>query len=122
MNKRLFIVIVAIAIIAGVALGYVRGLPDDVQNEQPTSIDFGYRCGDGTEFTLSPAPLLVTLHLVPASNVDYVREQDLTRQSEFVFTSDDTVLVRTGDTLALAVHGHATTTCTAMFPIDRSFF
>lgn len=122
MNKRLLITIVAIAIIAGVALGYVRGLPADIKNEPPAQIDFGYRCGDGTEFTLYPTPLLVTLHLVPASTVDYVREQDLARQSQFVFTSEDTVLERAGDTLALAVRGHATTTCTAMFPLERSFF
>lgn len=123
MNKQLFIAIVAIAVVAGIALGVVRGLPDDFVTEQSaSSTDYGYRCGDGTEFTLYPAPLLATLHLIPVSNVDYVHEQDLARQSEFVFTSDDTILVHTGDTLSLAVRGHATTTCTAMFPHERSFF
>lgn len=127
MNKHVVVTIAVVAMIAGVVFGYLRALPDDfIENTTETGFsDYGYRCGDGSEFTLVPNAHMESVRIVPATSVDYVRETELkslTDSMGMYYEGDGILLRPTASGLLLVSAGHATTTCSSMRPADESLF
>ena len=129
MNKRLVYTVIAIAIVAGLSIGYIRGLPNDFVDESEiiggVVTDYGYRCGDGSEFTLIPSENVDTIRIVPATSADYVKESVLKAMSDatgMYFEGDGIALRPSASGLVLVSAGHATTTCSSMRPADESLF
>lgn len=131
MSKRLVVSVIVCSVVAGIAIGYVRGLPDDfVENDTAVqgASEYGYRCGDGTEFTLVPSADMQTIRITPATSVDYIRESKLVRKEindGYVYT-DGTITVDgirerlDGYNIALRATGHQSTECKAMFLQESS--
>jgi hypothetical protein len=127
MNKRTILAIILVAIIAGVLIGYVRGLPDDFVEAPGTDTasidDYGYRCGDGSEFTLLPSEDMTTITLKPATSADYLRETVLQSASGgTTYAGNGVRIVVHGITLDLSTASTAPTTCTSMRPVTQSLF
>jgi hypothetical protein len=123
MSKRFLIVVILFSVIGGIVIGYYRGLPDDfADTPAPTPQDYGYRCGDGSEFTLVPLSAN-SVRIVPATSVDYVRETTLTRASSGApFAGGDITLRVDGAVIFLSAEGRSETPCQSMRPAAESLF
>ncbi len=127
MNRRALLLIAIAAVLTGLGIGYIRALPSDFvkHSDMAGMTDYGYRCGDGSEFTLVPTDGSDTVRIVPATSVDYVREANLESRTDAMgmyYEGDDIVLRPTASGLMLVSAGHGTTTCSSMQPAVESLF
>lgn len=121
--------VILVSVIAGVLIGYVRGLPDDfvtgeAESDRP-SYDYGYRCGDGSEFTIVPSEDMTTLRIIPATSVDYLRETTLqsdTNDAGSHYSGGGITFAVKGNTIELSTASTAPTTCRSMNPPQQSLF
>lgn len=78
---------------------------------------YGYRCGDGTEFTMSPAEDMSTILLTPASTIERIPEVILTEEpaeSGVRFAGDGITFAAVGETVTLSTDEWSTT----CFPME----
>ncbi len=125
MSKRLMLSVIFASLLVGILIGYVQGVPADVVNESEfeaeIAVEYGYRCGDGSEFTLVPTNSMESIRIVPATSVDYVREANLKLMRDALgsfYEGEGIVLRMSASGLVLVSEGHATTTCTSMQSVD----
>lgn len=115
MSRRVFIGTVVVALALGIALGYIRGVPDDfAQMPDPDSFDYGYRCGDGSEFTVEPSEDMQSLTIVPATSVDYLKKTVLYTVDGGAYNGGGITFAPHGTTADLSTASSAPTTCTSM--------
>ncbi len=126
MSKRLVLVTVVFSVITGIVLGYMNAVPNDFIDEPVGSdVEYGYRCADGSEFTLVPTEESGALFIVPATSSDYVQNTLLQNVPGGVYNTyvggDVMLSVREGG-IELSVSGHEPTQCTSMLPEEESLF
>ncbi len=119
--------VILLAVIAGVLIGYVRGIPDDFSSADAETIsgDYGYRCGDGSEFTIVPSEDMTTIRIVPATSADYLKDttlQSVTNTAGSEYAGGGVSLSAHDATLVLSTLNTATTTCASMRPKEESLF
>ncbi len=126
MSHRLVLGVIGVSVVCGLLIGYARGLPNDFVDPQsvPVTLTYGYRCADGTEFSIEPNGDFSQLRVVPATSADYVAVETLARRDAqtAVYQGASTTLAIEGSALVLAVAGHATTTCDSMRSAEDSLF
>ncbi len=125
MSRRLLLSVVVCSVVAGALIGYVRALPDDFVDEEMAAYDYGYRCGDGSEFTLVPSPDMEELRIIPATSVDYVRDTVLhinTTEQGTIYSGGGITLRISGVSLLLTTISNGSTRCTSMLPAEDSLF
>lgn len=122
MSKRVLLSTIVCAVVLGVVLGYYRGVPDDFVNAPDLSIDYGYRCGDGSEFTVVPSEDMTTITIVPATSSDYLKEILLLRTAGDTYTSEGISFAAHDLTAELITASHGSTTCTSMNPPETTLF
>lgn len=128
MSKKAVLLVVTISIIVGVVIGYMNAVPNDFVKTTPDGLvieEYGYRCGDGSEFTLVPSSDMSTIDIVPATSVDYVRKTTLASTTDGTgihYRGGDISIRTSASGLMLIVTGHATTTCSSMLPANESLF
>jgi hypothetical protein len=117
MSRRLILATAALSVMAGSALGFYLGQPDDfvgTSGPMGPAAEYAYRCGDGSEFTLVPTPDLSLVRIIPATSSDYVPATSLESVPGGVHTTyaDGSVqlLLREG-VWELSVEGHEPTPC-----------
>ncbi len=122
MSRRLFISTVVFAIVLGTIIGYVRGMPDDFVDVPASAVDYGYRCGDGSEFTIVPSVDMSTIDIVPATSVEYFARTTLKLSSQGAYAGGDIVFLPNGTTAELTSGSNPSTKCTSMNPPETTLF
>ncbi|MBP9757404.1 MAG: hypothetical protein KBD06_02280 [Candidatus Pacebacteria bacterium] len=122
MSRRLFISTVVFAIALGAIVGYIRGMPDDFVDVPDMSIDYGYRCGDGSEFTIEPSENMLTITIVPATSVDYLVRTELALVDDLKYAGAGVTFVPNGTFAELTSASSAPTTCTSMNSKENTLF
>lgn len=123
MSRRVFASTVVVATVLGILLGYYRGIPDDfVRVPGRDGFDHGYRCGDGSEFTLIPSDDLTSIIIVPATSVDYLARTELYTVDGSVYSGGGITFEPHGTLADLTTASSAPTTCTSMDPAEATLF
>jgi hypothetical protein len=122
MSKRVLLSAIVVALVLGVTLGYYRGAPNDFVEAPDTSVDYGYRCGDGSEFTIVPSEDMASLMIVPATSADYVPQTVLNRIATDVFEGAGVTFTAHDVSAELGTTEHGTTTCASMNPPKTTLF
>lgn len=121
MKLNVFIWTVFVASILGILLGYYRGLPDDFDGI-PDVADFGYRCGDGSEFTVEPTADMKAITLIPSTSSDYLQKTTLTLVGGDVYVGGGITFAPHGTSGDLTSASSAATTCMSMNPAGKTLF
>ncbi len=128
MSKKIIISVLLFSMVVGIVIGYYRALPDDFVETTEDGLvieDYGYRCGDGSEFTIVPTDDMKTIDIVPASSVDYVQRSTLTSVDDGTgihYEGNGFGLRPSASGLVLTSQTHPTTTCSSMRPASESLF
>ncbi len=125
--KHLLLWVVGIIIVL-VAAFYALNAYIYNEKQADTSIytfgTYGYRCGDGTEFTMSLPEDISSIHLVPATSVERIPETILSKVASETgarFEGDGIVFHAHGETVELST-SEFTTTCLPMSVPDEPPF
>lgn len=84
--------------------------------------EYGYRCEDGTEFSLAPSLDMTLVHIIPVSKTDKIPEvilTDVETESGVRYEGSGVALEGKGETVTL-VFNNATTTCNPMQVPDEA--
>ncbi|GEM_PF-1654865 len=124
--KKLIIAVLVLA--ALVALFYAFNAYIYNEKQADTSIysfgSYGYRCGDGTEFTMSPSEDMESILLIPATSVERIPETIISRTESETgarYEGNGIVFHAHGETVALSTDEFETT-CLPMTSQDEAPF
>lgn len=112
MRRISYIVVAAVVLVGGFFLlnSYIY---NEKQADSPADFGvYGYRCGDGTEFTITFGETVDTITIIPASNLERIPETMLTKvtsSSGARYEGGDLAFHAHGETVTLTGEGFQTT-------------
>lgn len=120
-----FAIALLVAALGGLVLGYARTNQSPDQSASENFGEYGYRCGDGSEFTMIPTVDMMSIALVPATSVDYIRETTLVSvpsERGARYEGGGVTFSAVGETVTIDTEATEPTTCTPMMLPDEAPF
>ncbi len=126
MSKRLVLSVVLVSVIFGTLIGYTRAIPSDFSSdsEQQTAdmFEYGYRCDDGSEFTVIASENMSTIEIVPATSADYLKRTTLRLGNQGAYSGGGVIFLPGDVEAELSTDSTAPTRCRSMRPQQESLF
>lgn len=126
MKKTLIILVLVAGLLVGGFFAFNSYIYEEKQADLSmyTLGSYGYRCTDGTEFTMSPSEDMTSIHIVPAAGVERIPETILPKVASdtgVLYETDGITFYAKGETVELGTEAFATI-CSPIAVADEAPF